>query len=158
MPVVLALVLTTLFLLTGCDAPKSDDSDTVYTNVSKQQLLGRWTVINYWASWCKPCLEEMPELNRFHRQFSQPMSTQRAQVFAVNFDGLELDALRIESEKLAVNVPLIVNDPSAVLGVDRPTVLPTTLVFDPQGQLKHTLLGPQTFQSLKQLIGLTDQR
>ena len=151
--------LTLLAALGGC----SSDSKTAYNNLdspyqelSKQQLLGRWTVINYWASWCKPCLAEMPELNRFHQQISSA-NTPLAQIFAVNFDDLSADALRIESQKLAVNIPLVVNDPSTTLGFDKPTMLPTTLIFNPQGQLQHTLVGPQTLQSLNQKIGLTGQ-
>lgn len=154
----LVLFLTLLTVLSSCngdDSRSQNSVDSPYQNLSKQQLLGRWTVINYWASWCKPCLTEMPELNRFHQQVSSA-STPLAQIFAVNFDGLDVDTLRIESQKLAVNIPLVINDPSEALGFDKPTVLPTTLIFNPQGQLQHTLIGPQTLQSLNQLIGLTE--
>ncbi|MFT4997247.1 MAG: thiol-disulfide isomerase/thioredoxin, partial [Flavobacteriales bacterium] len=42
---------------------------------------GKWTYINYWATWCKPCIEEIPELNEFAAQ--NPYLV----VLGVNFDG-----------------------------------------------------------------------
>ena len=155
MTIVVTLLGATL--LVGCDRAPNNTHNIFYNDLTEQQLLGHWTIINYWAGWCKPCLEEIPELNRLHQQLKQSPEPTGAQVFAVNFDGLVRDELRIESEKLGVNVPLILNDPSTSLGFDRPTVLPTTLIFNPQGQLQYTLLGPQTLQSLNQLIGLTEE-
>lgn len=38
--------------------------------VGLDTVRGRYTVVNFWATWCPPCIEEMPELSRFHEQFS----------------------------------------------------------------------------------------
>lgn len=149
------IILLGVSLATGCDSINNKNHTMFYDELTAQQLQGRWTIINYWAGWCKPCLEEMPELNRLHQQLSESPKATNAQIFAVNFDDLERQALRIESQKLNVQVPLIINDPSTSLGFSKPTVLPTTLIFNPQGKLQHTLLGPQTLQGLSQLIGLT---
>ena len=50
---------------------------------------------------------------------------------------------------MKINFPGFAADPSAALGVELPEVLPTTLIFDPQGVLLATLVGPQTIQSLQ---------
>jgi thiol-disulfide isomerase/thioredoxin len=104
---------------------------------------GKWMFINYWATWCKPCIDEIPELNHFASD-----NADRAVVFAVDFDNAQGEKLLASSQKLGIEFPVLIEDPHLVLGVDKPYALPTTFVFDPQGELQHTLLGPQTAASL----------
>jgi thiol-disulfide isomerase/thioredoxin len=108
---------------------------------------GRWVLVNYWAEWCKPCIAEMPEL----KKFSDAHAAQ-AVVLTVNFDGAAGDVLREQVRKLNIEVPVLVNDPAALLGIERPQGLPTTFVFDPQGKLAATLAGEQTAASLAAAI------
>ena len=44
---------------------------------------GQWLYVNYWAEWCAPCLEEIPELNAFHR------ADNGAEVLGINFDQVD---------------------------------------------------------------------
>ena len=53
--------------------------------VSLSDLRGKWVFINYWASWCHTCIDEIPELNRFYEQ------NKNIALFAVNYDALQLD-------------------------------------------------------------------
>jgi thiol-disulfide isomerase/thioredoxin len=99
--------------------------------------------INYWATWCKPCIDEIPELNHFAKDHAD-----RAVVFAVDFDNAQGEKLLASSQKLGIEFPVLIDDPHSVLGVDKPYALPTTFVFNPQGELQQTLLGPQTAASL----------
>ena len=57
--------------------------------------------------------------------------------------------------RFGVNVPSILNDPGALFGWESPPSLPATYVLDPEGKLIHTLIGPQTQESLETLIGLS---
>ncbi len=104
-------------------------------------LRGQWVVINYWAPWCKPCIEEIPQLNALDAQYSQ------VTVLGVNYDGASGAELEQQRQTLGVAFASVV-DPAAQLGISRPVVLPTTLILDPQGQLVATLVGPQTLESL----------
>lgn len=100
-------------------------------------------MINYWAEWCKPCIEEIPELNEFAR-----LNAMRARVLMVNYDGARGDALREQARRLGITTTLLESDPAARFGYPRPQALPTTFVIDPDGKLRATLLGPQTVASL----------
>ncbi len=108
---------------------------------------GQWLVINYWATWCKPCIEEIPELNAFARARDDVV------VFGVDFDQNQGDALQAGIDKLGIRFPVLTQDPSATLGAERPSMLPTTLVFNPRGELHRTLRGPQTHDSLAAAVG-----
>lgn len=111
-------------------------------------LQGHWLLINYWAAWCEPCIKEMPELNRFNRQFAA-----KATVFAVNFDDVRGAELQQQVAKLHLEIPVLLDDPAPRLGYPRPEALPSTLVFGPDGKLKQILQGEQTVASLAAAIG-----
>lgn len=102
---------------------------------------GSWTFINYWAEWCKPCIKEIPELNTLH-------AIDGYRVLGVNFDGAQGEALRAQIDTLGVGFPTLDEDPGARFGLDKPEVLPTTLVLTPGGELHAVLIGPQTFETL----------
>jgi hypothetical protein len=70
-------------------------------------------------------------------------------VLGVNFDGASGAELAQQLQQLAIRFPTLDADPAAQLGLARPVVLPTTLVLDPSGKLRETLVGPQTLQSLR---------
>ena len=106
----------------------------------------RLQLINYWASWCLPCIEEMPELADFRNQYQR-----RVEVYAVNYDGLSVDQLRQEVETLGVEIPALLQDPNKRLGYERPTVLPTTVILL-EGQVKEVLVGPQTMETLEVVL------
>lgn len=123
-------------VLAGCGPTDSPDG-----TLQLDKLRGQWVVINYWAVWCKPCIQEIPELNHLDKL---PLVT----VLGVNYDGAAAQALQEQVEKLGIAFPVLATDPADQLGIERPVVLPTTLILDPEGQLRQTLVGPQTLQSL----------
>lgn len=133
-------------LLGACSRPDYQTADGDSGRFA--DLRGKWLLINYWAEWCKPCIEELPELAAFQREHSA-----QATVLSVNYDGAVGDTLREQIEKLRVELPVILGDPAPQLGYPRPAVLPTTLIFAPDGTLKDTLVGPQTAASLAAAIG-----
>ncbi|QIB66658.1 TlpA family protein disulfide reductase [Kineobactrum salinum] len=130
----LAVALT--LLLAGCQPTPPDDAALL------QSLRGQWVVINYWAQWCKPCIEEIPELNALDQNYDT------VAVLGVNYDGATGDELQRQVGTLGVAFPTLQDDPAALLGQPRPTVLPTTLILDPDGEVVATLVGPQTLDSL----------
>jgi len=107
---------------------------------------GQWLVVNYWAQWCKPCIEEIPELNELDDRHAD------IAVLGVNFEGATGEELAEQERSLGVAFPTLPADPSADLGVPRPLVLPTTLLVDPDGRVVSQLVGPQTVKSLERAL------
>ena len=130
----LALVFLSGLVLLGC----SSEPPGI---VSSQ-----WNVINYWAIWCKPCREEIPELNQLNQ-------VENVVVLGVNFDGKVGEALISDAVDLGIAFDII-DDPASNLNISRPSVLPTTLVLSPEGTLVATLVGPQTAESIMAYIDL----
>ena len=128
------VLATVLVLLGGCGDPPDTSA--------LRGALGHWVVINYWAVWCKPCIKEIPELNRLAQEYPG------IRVFGVNYDNETGTELAEQIERLGIEFPLLAMDPATELGTPRPVVLPTTLVLAPNGQLAATLVGPQTLESL----------
>lgn len=105
-------------------------------------LKGKWIVINYWASWCHPCLDEIPQLNQLHRQFGQKIA-----LFAVNFDVSTIKEQKELIKKYQIEYPSL-EDPSDILHLGDITGVPVTFIFKPDGQLKEALYGGQTLAKL----------
>ena len=101
-------------------------------------------MVNYWAIWCAPCREEIPELNALHQD--SPLT-----VFAVNYDGQQGETLTQQAAELGIRFELLEQDPGPDLGIERPRVLPTTLLIDPEGVVTDILVGPQSRENLAAL-------
>ena len=111
-------------------------------------LSGKWVIINYWASWCKSCLDEIPVLNDFYKN----NKNNNIALFAVNYDALPLYKQQKLIEKLDIRYPSLKQDPSIELQLGDIRGLPATFVFNPKGLLSMTLYGGQTVESLKEML------
>ena len=141
------LLINLIFILSACSEPDYRLVDGGSGKVD--DFLGKWLIVNYWADWCPPCIKEMPELENFYND-----NKSQALVLTYNFDRLEGEELENQILRFGVNVPSILNDPGVLFGWATPPSLPATYVLDPEGKLIHTLIGPQTQESLEALIGL----
>ena len=108
-----------------------------------EQYPEKWLVINYWAIWCAPCREEIPELNSFARAYQD-----QVEVFAVNYDNVSDSELTKQADEIDIQFHRLKADPATELGYNRPDALPTTVFISPDGQVQTQLLGPQTEESL----------
>ena len=131
------IFVTLALLLCACGA-----EPPAATAVTLENSSGTWRVINYWAQWCKPCIKEIPELNELARE--HPGIT----VLGVNYDGATGEQLAQQVAELGIAFTNLDTDPAAELGMERPRVLPTTVILTPTGKLSATLVGPQTVASL----------
>ena len=109
-------------------------------------LLGRPLVLNFWATWCPPCIKELPDLDRFHRAWSP----QGWQVVGLAVDNAQAVRAYLERQPLGFAVGLAGLEGSALsrqLGNEQ-GALPFTAVFDRSGRLIHRKLGQTSFDEL----------
>jgi peroxiredoxin len=99
---------------------------------------GKVVVVNFWATWCPPCVEEMPSLEKLHRA----LGPEGLVVLGVSVDEDEA-ALRAFAQKVGVTFPTL-RDPGGrgPTAAYRTTGYPETFVVDPQGVLLDKYIGP----------------
>jgi peroxiredoxin len=124
--------------------------DTQGTQQPLRQWQGKVLVINFWATWCEPCREEMPEFVRAQREFGSR---------GVQFVGIAVDQpdkVVQFAHELDLNYPALIGgldavDVSKALG-NRLAVLPFTVILGRDGRVAHTELGPLKPAQLRSII------
>ncbi len=104
---------------------------------------GKWLIINFWATWCAPCIKEMPEFERFHQQHNSS-----AQVWGVTFEDTDKAKILEYVDRLGVTYPILGYGQDPLTGFGTVTVIPTTFVIDANGLFVHRFEGPITAQDL----------
>src|SRR5207247_538149 len=109
-------------------------------------LRGEPAAINFWASWCPPCRQEAPALERLARSLHG-----RVRLVGVNWnDGL--DGARSYVHHYGWTFPNLL-DSNGVVGLHYGIQgLPTTFILDPKGGITDVLAGPQSLHSLRQAL------
>lgn len=119
---------------------------------------GKWVLVNYWATWCKPCVAEMPRLIDFYRQHEAQRG--RFEILAVHSpDGQSFAAIGDAYEHLlkvwgqAIPFPLLFDATGATHERWGIAAYPTTLLIDPEGKLA----GPGSLEILASKLGIPAQ-
>jgi len=97
---------------------------------------GKVLIVNFWATWCPPCREEMPSMQRAWKKLEQ----EGIAMLAVNV-GEDEDTIFQFTANYPVEFPLLMDRDSAVTGAWPVRGLPTTFVVDPQGRLAYRAIG-----------------
>src|SRR5690554_7457367 len=92
-----------LLSASGCEKIELERADGTQANWDKYR--GQWVLVNYWAEWCKPCLEEIPELNELDK-------APDISVLGVNFDGITGTALEQLGEDMGIEFLMLGQDRS----------------------------------------------
>ena len=97
---------------------------------------GRVVLVNFWATWCAPCVAEMPALQRLRER----LAPARAEVVAVNFQE---NAARIAPfvERLRLTFPVVRDHDGTLRTAWNVTVFPTTFVVGPDGRIAWVAVG-----------------
>lgn len=110
---------------------------------------GKWVVVNYWATWCPPCLDEIPDLVAFHEKHA----ADSAVVLGVNVEDIELTTLAEFADHYFISYPVLLGSPGTPgANVGPIPGLPTTYLVSPDGELAARNVGPVTGKMLERFI------
>ncbi len=114
-------------------------------SVSLADYRDRTVVLNFWASWCGPCREEIPEFARFHDAHPDVV------LLGIAVDSGEKAEVTRAAKRFGINYPVAVGTPDVVAAYGVST-LPTTVVVGPGGAVRHARVGRMDQADLERAI------
>ncbi len=138
-------------------APLFTLNDINGNQVSLEDYRGKVVMINFWATWCPPCVEEMPTM----QALKQSLSDQPFEILAINMGETE-SAIKFFIEQLGIdfNFPLLMDTDIKVANQYQVSGLPATLLVDKQGVYAFGGIGPRDWQSdqvMKEILPLIEE-
>ncbi len=125
----------------------TDIKGNVFT---EKNTRGKYLVVNFWATWCTPCLKEIPSFVKFYNDNSD-----HVEILGLDFEPVNLLVIDEFIERFSINYPLVLfndkND-SEYSNFGDIVGMPTTQIYDPKGELLHTFMGEITIEDLNKFI------
>ena len=112
------------------------------------QYRGSWLVVNYWATWCPPCIVEMPELQSFHDEHVD----KGAMVIGINVEDISKDRLTTFLDDYFITYPNFMAGPTSQSELGLIPGLPTTFLVSPEGKVVVRQVGPVTREMVERFI------
>ena len=124
-----------------------DTNGKIFT---EKNTKGKYLVVNFWASWCTPCLKEIPAFVEFYKENSD-----HVEILGLDFEPVNLEVIDQFVERFSINYPIIlythIND-SQYTKFGEIVGMPTTLIYNPEGELLQTFMGEITIEDLYKYI------
>jgi thiol-disulfide isomerase/thioredoxin len=131
-----------------------DLKDTDGVSHRLKDLKGTWVVVNFWATWCAPCVKEIPEIAEFAKEQGK-----KTRVLGIALDWDETgkrDAdeakLKKAAKKIGHTYPLVLGDDKTEKVFGKIKGMPTTIVYGPDGKVAYTKTGVVTKELLTRVV------
>jgi thiol-disulfide isomerase/thioredoxin len=128
-----ALAVALLFAV--MPAAAFDLVDTQGRHHRLAELKGRWVVVNFWATWCVPCIEEIPEVAAFARAHRE------VEIVGVATDVEDVAKVKRFAAKVGHDYALVLSNEKVEKALGHVKALPTTRIYDPQGAVVYDKAG-----------------
>jgi len=124
---------------------KTLDGDTV----TLSSLEGKKVLVNFWASWCGPCLDEMPEIEEIHQEYGD-----NVEILAVNMTVTEKNVEAVEKfvEEHGLSFPILLDESNKTNSTYEVLSLPTSYFIDTEGIIRHKYIGAMTLEYIKEQL------
>jgi thiol-disulfide isomerase/thioredoxin len=114
---------------------------------------GKWVLVNYWATWCPPCLEEIPDLIALHENRKNNLV-----VIGIAMDYRNAKQVTDFAEGLLVNYPIVLGNAQVVNQIGPVPGLPTTYLYNPDGKMVAQQVGAITREAVESYIASKNSR
>lgn len=128
------------------DVDMVDIQGQVFT---KDSLRGQVVLINFWATWCRPCLSEIPALSKFYTANKE----RGLYMLGLMTDEVPQEQLEAFQKRTDMSFPVVRVDDPLLEAYEYPGALPTTFVYDRDGRLAFKKRGPIREAELQRVVG-----
>jgi thiol-disulfide isomerase/thioredoxin len=148
-----AIALTALFLTSVAPVVSAAQvEDFSFKDLDGQthqfsEYRGKWVIVNYWATYCGPCVAELPELNRVAQHFKN-----KAVVLGMEAGETPNEELKDFIEKKKISYQVIPTQDSTMYALGLLYGVPTTFIVSPKGEIIDTHMGAITMAQLQTYI------
>ncbi len=116
------------------------------TQFTLSALQGKWVLVNFWAPWCPPCLEEMPALDKIQQQHKDVQVIGVAVAYGSRKEVTDILG------KLSVSYPIVFGNEDTAGDFGGLDGMPTSFLYSPSGKLIGHHQGPLTQDEIEQMI------
>jgi peroxiredoxin len=127
----------------GMPAPGVKLADLNGKNWDLSQLRGSVVIVNFWATWCPPCKEEMPSLNKLYEKYRPGGNLE---ILAILFKDAP-ESARTYVKKGGFDFPILIDPSDFTAGTYGLTGVPETYIIDKKGILRKIFIGPVEFDT-----------
>ena len=114
---------------------------------SLTQYKGKWVLVNFWATWCPPCLDEIPDLVALHDNKKNKLV-----VLGVAMDYKDPKQVLQFADQMMVSYPIILGDHKMAAQIGTIPGLPTTYLYNPEGKMVAYNVGALTKEAVERYI------
>jgi len=137
-----------LFLLVGaCAAQAFTFTDSKGKTHSLEKYKGKWVLVNFWATWCPPCRDEIPDLVSLHENKKNNLV-----VIGVAMDYRNPKEVLQFADEMMISYPMVLGDYKLAAQVGAVPGLPTTYLYNPQGKQVAYNVGAVTRDAIERYI------
>jgi len=142
------LVACLLLLASGATAHEFTLKDIQGHEHHLTDYRGKWVLVNFWATWCAPCLEELPELAALHKAHKSKDLVVFGIAMEYPYPKVVLDFLK----ENPLPYPIVLGDYKMAKQIGPVGSLPTSYLFDPTGKLVSYQSGTVTRASVEEYM------
>ncbi|MBJ8051112.1 redoxin domain-containing protein [Bacillus cereus] len=135
----------------GKNAPDFELIKLDGTNVKLSDLKGKKVILNFWATWCGPCQQEMPDMESFYKEHKE-----NVEILAINYTpsekgGGEEKVSNFAKEK-GITFPILLDKNIDVTTAYKVITIPTSYFIDTKGVIQDKFIGPMTQKEMEKRI------
>ncbi|EEM82707.1 AhpC/TSA [Bacillus thuringiensis serovar huazhongensis BGSC 4BD1] len=135
----------------GKSAPDFELTKLDGTNVKLSDLKGKKVILNFWATWCGPCQQEMPDMEAFYKEHKE-----NVEILAINYTpsekgGGEEKVSNFAKEK-GITFPILLDKNIDVTTAYKVITIPTSYFIDTKGVIQDKFIGPMTQKEMEKRV------